>query len=425
MNNPAWQHASVIDNEDRHACEAGDAAGDAAVDNRVTAFPRVAVAVQPAPARSAWRRRWLLALLALIVLVIVWVALRGGSTATPASGAPATAAAPLELASVDVVTAAPRVLARNIPISGSIGPVVQATVRAKVSGEVEAVTVREGQDVAAGDVIARIDTRNLQAQYERELAAVDKARADLDLATLNRDKNRKLLEERFISQTTFEQSESAYAASVANLKLAEAQARLAKIALEDAVVRAPFPGTIARRLVQPGEKVSPDSAIVQLVDLRQMLLEAPVPAADIPAVAVGQLARFNVNGFGGREFEGQVQRINPMTTEGSRAITIYVALANADLALKGGMFAQGQLTIAATQPVLAVPRQAVKYDAGMPYVHTLTNGKIARQPIVIGTQTEGEGFVEVREGLQQGDRVIVADVGDRKPGDAAIVRGEG
>ena len=139
-----------------------------------------------------------------------------------------------------------------LPLSGSLSPVVQATVKAKVGGEVEQLTVREGQDVRQGDVIARLDTRNLQAQYDRELAAVEKARADLELATLNREKNRSLLEQKYISQNTFEQTESAYAGSVANLKLAEAQARLAKINLDDAVVRAPFCGTVARRLSTAG-----------------------------------------------------------------------------------------------------------------------------------------------------------------------------
>jgi RND family efflux transporter MFP subunit len=336
--------------------------------------------------------------------------------------------APLELAAVDVSNVQPRVLSRSQPLSGSISPVVQATVKSKVSGDIEMLTVREGQDVREGDVIARIDTRNLQAQYDRELAAVDKARADLDLATLNRDKNRTLLEQKYISQNTYETTESAYAASVANFKLAEAQARVSKISLDDAVVRAPFAGTIARRLVQPGEKVSADSPIFTLVDLRQMLLEAAIPAAEIPTVRVGQPARFTVGGFGARKFTGEVQRINPMTTEGSRAITIYIAVPNADRALKGGMFAQGELVLSSTTPVLSVPQAAVHTEAGVPFVYTLAGGKIGRSQITLGEQAAvagpGGSFVEVRSGLKAGERVIVADIGNRQPGASAAVRGE-
>jgi len=340
--------------------------------------------------------------------------------------APAAVAAtpPLELASVDVATAALQTLSRSLPLSGSLSPIVQATVKSKVGGEVELVPLREGQDVSEGDVIARIDTRNLQAQYDRQLAAVERARADLDLATLNRDKNRVLLDKHYISQNTYEATESAYAGSVANLKLAEADARLAKISLEDAVVRAPFAGTIAKRHVQPGEKVSTDSTLVTLVDLRQMVLEAAVPAADIPAVEIGQPARFKVGGFGAREFVGEVQRINPITVDGSRAITIYIGVANPNRALKGGMFAQGALTLDKTEPVLAVPQRAVHEEAGTAYVYTLRDNKVARTAIKLGAAAPGGSFVEVRDGLAAGDRVIVAEITAAQLGQKVLVRPE-
>lgn len=364
------------------------------------------------------------ALIAAAVIAVLgvgaWVVARNPST--PAAAAPAPAAAPVELAAVDIAMVESRVLNRALPLSGSIAPFVQATLKSKVGGEVEQFKLREGQDVREGDVIARVDTRNLQAQYDREEAAVEKARADLELARLNRDKNRQLLEQKFISQNTFEQTESAYAGSVASFKLAEAQARVAKINLDDAVIRAPFSGTIAKRLVQPGEKVSPDSAIVTLVDLKQMVLEAAVPAAEIPSVRVGQKVRFRVGGFGDRVFEGEVQRINPVTADNSRAIVIYIAVPNPDSALKGGMFAQGTLMLNSMQPVLAVSQRAVHDDAGVSYVYVLRDEKLERTPVKVGPRSEGEAFVEVREGLSAGDRVIVAAIGDDKAGAVARVR---
>jgi membrane fusion protein (multidrug efflux system) len=391
---------------------------------RIAAFPgrnSGADMYTEAAGKSPRFKALLIALLVLVAAGVVWAVMR--DPAAPNGAAAPPPVPPLELAAVDVAVVQPRVLTRILSLSGSMSPVVQATVKAKVSGEVETVTVREGQDVSAGDVIARIDTRNLRAEYERELAAVDKARAELELATLNRDKNRMLLEQRYISQNTYESTESAYAGSVASLKLAEAQARLAKIGLDDAVVRAPFDGTIARRLVEPGEKVSPDSSLVAIVDLRQMLLGAAVPAVEIPSVQVGQAARFRVGGFGDRVFEGTVQRINPITEDGSRAISVYIAVANEDRALKGGMFAQGTLQLSSTQPVLAVPQRALRYEASVPFVYTLEDGKIARKHVTVGTQVEGEGFAEVRTGLTEGERVIIADIGDRKPGAEAKVVG--
>jgi membrane fusion protein, multidrug efflux system len=364
-------------------------------------------------------------LIAAIVIAVLggvaWVATRDAGAKPPAAAGPAVNSAPIELAAVDVSSVEPRTLSRVLPLSGSIAPFVQATVKSKVGGEVEQLKLREGQDVREGDVIARVDTRNLQAQYDREAAAVDKARADLDLARLNRDKNRTLLDQKFISQNTFEQTESAYAGSVAQLKLAEAEARVAQINLQDAVIRAPFSGTIAKRLVQPGEKVSPDSDIVALVDLKQMVLEAAVPATEIPSVRVGQKVRFRVSGFGDRQFEGEVQRINPLTADGSRAIPVYIAVPNADTALKGGMFAQGELQLDSAQPVLAVAQRAVREEAGAAYVYTLQADKIVRTPVTLGPRNKGEAFVEVRSGLGQGDRVIIADIGNDKAGATARI----
>jgi membrane fusion protein, multidrug efflux system len=367
-------------------------------------------------------RKLLIAAIVIAVLGgLAWFATRDTGAKPPAAAGPAVNSGPIELATVDVSTVEPRILSRVLPLSGSISPYVQATVKSKVGGEVEQLKLREGQDVREGEVIARVDTRNLQAQYDREAAAVEKARADLDLARLNRDKNRTLLEQKFISQNTFEQTESAYAGSVAELKLAEAQARVAQINLEDAVIRAPFSGTIAKRLVQPGEKVSPDSDIVTLVDLKQMVLEAAVPAAEIPSVRVGQKVRFRVSGFGDRRFEGEVQRINPLTTDGSRSISVYIAVPNADTALKGGMFAQGELQLDSTEPVLAVAQRAIREEAGASYVYTLRDDKIVRTPVTLGPRDKGEPFVEVRSGLSVGDRVIVADIGNDKAGATARV----
>jgi RND family efflux transporter MFP subunit len=392
----------------------------------VTPFPRASDAGAEAQVASPVSRGWhvkalIAAVLAVIIGVVVWTAMRGPSAAPAAASA---TTPPLELASVDVATVALQTLSRSLPLSGSMSPIVQATLKSKVGGEVELVPLREGQDVREGEVLARIDTRNLQAQYDRQLAAVDRARADLDLATLNRDKNRVLLDQHYISQNTYEATESAYAGMVANLKLAEADARLAKIGLEDAVIRAPFAGTVAKRHVQPGEKVSMDSTIVTLVDLRQMVLEAAVPAADIPAVQIGQPAKFKVGGFGAREFVGEVQRINPITADGSRAITIYIAVPNPNRALKGGMFAQGALTLDKTEPVLAVPQRAVHAEAGATYVYTLRDEKIARTNVKVGATVPGATFVEVREGLAAGDRVIVTEITAGQVGQKVLVRAD-
>ena len=227
-----------------------------------------------------------------------------------------------------------------------MSPIVQATVKSKVGGEVELMPLREGQDVREGEVLARIDTRNLQAQYDRQLAAVERARADLDLATLNRDKNRTLLEKHYISQNTYEATESAYAGM-----RREPQARRGGCAPREDQSRRRRHSRAVRRHDRQATRAAGRESVAGL-DHRDAGRSAPDGARSGSAgrrhsggAASARRARFKVGGFGAREFDGEVQRINPITADGSRAITIYIAVPNPNSALKGGMFAQGALTL--------------------------------------------------------------------------------
>jgi RND family efflux transporter MFP subunit len=360
----------------------------------------------------------------LIVGMSAWVALqfrahRDVARAASDLGTPA----PLEVSALDVATVNKRSLSHSLPMSGTLMPFTQATIKSKVSGEVLELSVREGQDVKKGDVLVRIDTRNLQVNYDSQAAALEKARADLDLAKLNRDKNRALLDKNYISKTTYEATESAYAANVANVKLAQAMAKLAEINLQDAVVRAPFAATVAKRFVFRGEKVAPDSSLLTLVDLLSMELQAAVPASEVSSIKVGQRAKFEVSGFGNREFMGLIERINPVAEEGTRSITVYLNVQNKDGALRGGMFAQGALTLEGTELVLAIPITAIHQESGARYVYTLQQDTVVRTPVTLGLEAPDAGLVEVKNGLSAGDRFLATQIDRVQPGVRVVVKG--
>jgi RND family efflux transporter MFP subunit len=376
--------------------------------------------------RSPRAYRTAAALLALLVLAVglVWrtVSHTRIAAATAATAAANLASGPLELAGADVATVSLSELSRELPLSGSLSPLVQTTIKSKVAGEVLEVTVREGQAVRRGDVLARIDTRNLKAQLDSQQANLEKARADLALARLNRDNSKAMLAEHYISQNAYDTADSTYQSDLASERVAEAQVRLAQIGWDDAVVHAPFDGIVATRLVQPGEKINVDDSLLTLVDLSKMELEAPAPASEIPSVKVGQLALFRVGGFGERRFEGRVERINPMTEQASRSIMVYLSVPNADGALKGGMFAQGELTLDKTAPTPSMPAAAVHSVAGLAYVFVLAGGRIVQRSVTLGLRSEDQGMVEVREGLKPGEQVIVANLDALKDGQAAVLK---
>ena len=328
----------------------------------------------------------------------------------------------LEFTPADVAVVEVRELARSISFSGSLMPLVQTTLKSKVPGEVQQVLVREGETVGQGQLMARVDTSVLQMQHDAQNAALEEAKAKLSIAQKNRENNRQLLRQKFISQNAYDTTESTYDASVALMKSAEAQLRMAKRSLEDAEIRAPFSGIVAKKIVNPGEKVQVDSPLFALVDLARMEIEAPAPASEVPAVKPGQQATFRVDGFGDRVFQGRVERINPTTDPGSRAITLYISVANRDLALRGGMFAKGQIVVDRTTAATVIPLSAVRDEAGQTYVFTIENGKIARRAVRIGATEPQQGLVEVHSGLEKGLSVVAARVTGLKPGTPAVMK---
>jgi membrane fusion protein, multidrug efflux system len=361
----------------------------------------------------------------LIVLVLAIAGSAVGWRATQANSKPEQMGGEktFEFAPGDLVQLAREPLGRTVPVSGSVRPVLAATVRAKVPAEVARVHVNEGDRVQAGQPLATLDSADLKARLDREHAAVAEARARLDLARKNQANNKALLEKSFISQNAYDSVQNAVQVAEANLKSAEAQAAIAERALADAQVRAPFQGIVAKRFVNVGDKVSQDMPVLQLVDLSRMELEAQLPVNEIPYVSVGQRIAFRVDGFPSREFGGKVERINPSADAGSRSIAIFVALPNADGSLKGGMFAHGILNTAAGTEVDVIPTAALIEEGGQTYVYVLKGGKVERRTLTLGVRNKERGLVEVREGLEKGVSVITAKAQGLKPGATGVVAG--
>lgn len=329
----------------------------------------------------------------------------------------------LEFTPADLAVVQMRELSRSISFSGSLAPLVQTTVKSKVPGEVRRVLVREGETVSQGQLLAQIDTADLQARLDAQAAALEEARARLSIAGKNRESNLQLLRQKFISQNAYDTANSTFEVNAAMVKSAEAQLRIARKAMDDAAVRAPFAGIVAKRIANAGEKVGVDSPLFAIVDLARMEIEAPAPAAEIPAVRAGQPASFHVDGFGARLFEGRVERINPTADPGSRSITLYISVANRDGALRGGMFAKGQIVIDKSPLAAVVPASAVRDEAGQSYVFTIEHGKIEKRAVQVGVVEPHQGLVEVKSGLAEGLSVVSARVTGLKPGAPARLVG--
>lgn len=373
---------------------------------------------------AARPQRWRKPAIALVVLALAgggWTVLRSKPAA-----APATAAAPakekkdvFELSSGDIAAVNARSLAVSLPLSGSLAPLSSATIKSKVSGVVEATTLQEGMAVSAGQVLARIDQADLRARLQQQQAMLDEAQAKLALATKNEANSQALLKQKYISQNAYDSTQNSVDLARAAVKSATAMVELARIALNDGVIKAPIDGVISKRHVQAGEKLALDMPVYSIVNLSELILEAQVPASEIPRVKVGQDVKFRVDGYAQRDFHGKVARINPSTEAGSRAMLVYIAVKNDDSALRAGMFAKGSIVTDRSAVAPIVPLAAVRSDKdGKQMVYKIEHGKLLAQPVKIGLRNEDEGYAEVVEGLAPGANVIVSRLDSLKPGAA-------
>ncbi|MBY6261553.1 efflux RND transporter periplasmic adaptor subunit [Azospirillum sp. 412522] len=374
------------------------------------------------------RRRLGRPLLVLLVLlaagggVALWHA-RGPTASSPSPSVPAVER-PVELTALEVTTVAPHPLTETVRLSGSVSPMEQSAVKAEVAARLAEVPVREGQAVRRGDVLARFDTVELTARLNEKQANLEGARAQLVLAEKTLAKNRTLNRSNIVSDTSLDQAESSFGFQRAQVDALAAQVELARKALRDAVVVSPIDGMVATRSVNPGETLAVNAAMFTVVDLSRVEVEATVPAETVARLAVGQTAALRVEGFGDREFAGRVARINPMARAGSRAIPVYVTIDNRDGALRGGMFASGEILVAQASNAIAVPTVAVRHDDQGDFVLVVADGRTLRRPVT-RLALWARGDLAQVDGLAPGDRVVTGNLPGLTAGRTVTVAGTG
>jgi len=369
--------------------------------------------------------RWLKWVIALVVLLIVAGGALRAISARKAQQAAAVQAAPAEvgitLASGDIVRAAPRDLVQSLPISGTLRAVDSAVVKARVAGDLTGLTVREGDTVTAGQVLARIEPLDYQSRLRQAQEQADSARAQAEVAQRTWDNNRALVDQGFISKTALDTSQSNLNAALATHRAALAAVDMAKKSLSDTVLKSPIAGQVAQRLVQPGERVSVDTRVLEVVDLSRIEIEATVGAADSVTVQVGQRASLQIEGRGigagstEPRIGATVVRVNPSAQAGSRSVLVYLRL-DQSAGFRQGLFAQGSLDIGRTR-ALALPLTAVRVDKPAPYVQLIENGRVVHRAVTPGLrgQVDGQTMVAV-SGIDDGAQVVAGGTGALRDG---------
>ena len=351
--------------------------------------------------------RWLKTALVLLTLIAVvalgWRGYAARQATRQAQSAPVKDPV-IELSAIDLATAHVVELTSGLPISGALKAVNSAIVKARVPGELQGLTVREGDTVQAGQVIARVESTEYADRVRQAQQQADAAKAQVEIAQRQVDNNAALVRQGFISKTAADNSLASLNTAQANHRAAQAGIDVLRKSLADTVLRAPISGQVSQRLAQPGERVAPEARIVEIVDLSRLELEASISPADSVAVRVGQQALLRIEGVA-QPVAATVARINPSAQAGSRSVLIYLTVA-AQPGLRQGLFAQGQLATE-TQRALAVPLNAVRTDKPLPYVQVVEGDRIAHRTVQTGVrgQVDGELWVAV-QGVADGARLL-------------------
>ena len=328
----------------------------------------------------------------------------------------------IELSQNDVLTAEVRELTQGLAVSGTVKALNYAVIKARVAGELKEITVREGDSVKAGQVLARIDPIEYQRRYEQAQEQAIAAKAQMEIAQRQWDTNKALVDQGFISKTALDNSLASFQGAVASHKAAIAGADVARKSLDDSVLRAPFSGVIALRVAQLGERVGIDAKVLELVDLRQLEVEAPLSPSDSVDVKIGQTAQLQIEDRT-ELVTARVSRLSPSAQAGSRSVLVYLAL-DKPAGLRHGLFAKGTLGLLNSH-VMAVPLTSVRTDHPSPYVQVVEkvgeDMRVRHQTVEMGIRgTDASGkdpqeWVAVK-GLSAGSTVLKGQVGAMREG---------
>jgi RND family efflux transporter MFP subunit len=350
---------------------------------------------------------------------------QAGGTKSAAEGAPAAnrPSPSITLAATDVATITPSTIEAGVALTGDLRPIETIDVRARIEGDLTNVYVREGQQVAAGQLLARFEADEQESSQKSAEADRAAARTDLANAQWTAEQDAALFKAGAIAERDYKNAEQAVATSRARLAAAEARLRAMGNQARDTRVVAPVSGVIDKRMVEGSAHVAKGAQLFTIVRNGTLELAAAVPARQAGEVRNGQIVHFVADG---KRFDGRVARLSPTVDPSTRAITVYVEIPNPGGTLRGGTFATGRVVSRTLNNVLTVPTAGLRQsqDDGKPFVYRLDGKTINVAMVQLGAVDERLGVAQVTDGLQAGDRVIVGNVGTLGRGMQATIAGE-
>lgn len=329
----------------------------------------------------------------------------------------------------------------GIDVVGALSSRYQAEIKSDYGGIVSKIHVHDWARVRKGDPLFTVDTREGEVALQKAKAALEMANAGLleaeaggNRADREYDRALRLLDAGLITRQGMDDAQTLREAASARIAAARAQVLAARedvaqisTRLGKAVVRAPFDGTVSERLVNVGDLVGEMQKVVfRVVDNRTLELTATVPSMSMASLRTGLPLVFSTDAFPGREFRGRITWINPSVSPGDRSVRVIAEVPNEPEVLRGGLFVKGRIVTGGRKGVVLVPRAALNsWDPAVLKGEVfVVDNNVARRRDVRTGGTRGD-FVEIAEGLRQGETVVTRGSFNVKDGDALRIAAAG
>jgi membrane fusion protein (multidrug efflux system) len=341
------------------------------------------------------------------LLAVLGMAVAGGSAwwmQRPTANAPASAPAggpaaggqrvpAVEVAKVEATT-----LVDEAQSVGSLRSRQGVMLRPEVAGRVRSIEFTEGQRVSKGQLLVQLDDQLQSAQ-------VAQARAEMSIAQANHKRNVELVAQNFISQRSVDESAAA-------LDVAKAKHDLALATLQRLKIVAPFDGVTGLKQVNVGDYLKDGADIVNIEDIDAVLVDFRLPERFQSKIRAGQNAQLQVDALPGRPFTALVQAVDPLIDANGRSVGVRGCIDNRQRQLRPGMFARVNTVFAVREQALTVPEEALVPQGGRSFVVKVVPGEkpdtLVSQRVAVKTGVRQPGKVEITEGLELGDSVVVA-----------------
>lgn len=303
---------------------------------------------------------------------------------------------PVALADATVQT-----IPKYLPAIGTLQAARQVTVAPEVAGRVERIPFESGSRVKVGDPLVQLNDATEQADLLAQ-------RAQARLAELNLERYRDLRRSQATPQSNVDQYQAQLDEINANMKRTTAL-------IGQKLIKAPFDGDLGIRQVNVGDYVNPGATIVTLTDLSQLYINFTLPEQALPKLSVGQGVLINVDALPGHDFEAKITTIEPQVSADTRAVKVQATMDNRERQLRPGMFASVRVVLPPQPDTLTVPETAVDYTVygDSVFVAVKKQGQDGKEQMVVERKAVKTGDrlanrVEIRSGLNPGDRVVVS-----------------